>query len=208
MFITFEGIEGCGKSTQSKALRRRLVRRGISAILVKEPGTTAVGRVVRQLLKHRLEITLDPVTEMFLFEVARAQLVSEAILPAMKSKRIVICDRFGESTLAYQGYGRNMDVNTILKLNDVATKGLRPDLIVLMDIDVEAGLKRKGAASVNDRFEREELSFHQRVRNGYLAMSQAEPERWLVIDGSLPPREIGNLIWARTQRMIEYSCFP
>jgi len=208
MFITFEGIEGCGKSTQSKALKRRLVRRGRSAILVKEPGTTAVGRVVRQLLKHRLEITLDPVTEMFLFEVARAQLVSEAILPALQSKRIVICDRFGESTLAYQGYGRSMDVNMILKLNDVATKGLRPDLIVLIDIDAEAGLKRKGAASVNDRFEREELPFHQRVRKGYLAMSQAEPERWLVIDGSLPPRDIGNLIWSRTQRMIEYSCFP
>ena len=208
MFITFEGIEGCGKSTQSKALKRRLVRRGRSAILVKEPGTTAVGRVVRQLLKHRLEITLDPVTEMFLFEVARAQLVSEAILPALQSKRIVICDRFGESTLAYQGYARGMDLNIILNLNDVATKGLRPDLIVLIDIDAEAGLKRKGAASVNDRFEREELPFHQRVRKGYLAMSQAEPERWLVIDGSLPPRDIGNLIWSRTQRMIEYSCFP
>ncbi len=205
LFITFEGIEGCGKSTQSKALKRRLARRGFPVLLVKEPGTTAVGRVARRLLKHRLEVDLDPITEFLLFEVARAQLVAEIIRPALKQGRIVIGDRYGESTLAYQGYGRGVDIATIRSINEVATGGLRPDLIILPDLEVEEGLWRKGAASANDRFERENPSFHLRVREGYLEMAHTDPERWLVVDGGLPEKKIGELIWERVQRVLAES---
>ena len=202
LFITFEGIEGCGKSTQSKALKKRLVRRGFPALLVKEPGTTAVGRVARRLLKHKLEIELDPTTELLLFEVARAQLVAKVIRPALRRNQIVICDRYGESTLAYQGYGRGVNLETIRSLNQVATGGLYPDLIVLPDLDAKEGLQRKGSASINDRFEREEISFHQRVREGYLEMAQTDPQRWLIIDAALPKRKIGELIWERVGGML------
>ena len=202
LFITFEGIEGCGKSTQSKALRRRLSRRGLPVRLVKEPGTTAVGRVVRRLLKHKLEVALSPSTEMLLFEVARAQLAEEIIRPALDKGEIVISDRYGESTLAYQGYGRGVDLEIIRTINKAATGGIQPDLIILPDIDPAQGLKRKGAASVRDRFEREELAFHRRVRQGYLEMAHSEPGRWLVIDGTLPQRSLGELIWKRVQSLI------
>ena len=202
LFITFEGIEGCGKSTQSKSLKRRLVRRGFPVLLVKEPGTTAVGRVARQLLKHKLEIELDPTTELLLFEVARAQLVAEIIRPALQKNQIVICDRYGESTLAYQGYGRGVNLETIQNINQVATAGLSPDIIILPDLDVKEGLQRKGSASINDRFEREEISFHQRVREGYLQMAQNNSERWLLIDATLPKRKIGELIWERIKELL------
>lgn len=202
LFITFEGIEGCGKSTQSKSLKRRLVRRGFPVLLVKEPGTTAVGRVARQLLKHKLEIELDPTTELLLFEVARAQLVAEIIRPALQKNQIVICDRYGESTLAYQGYGRGVNLETIQNINQVATAGLSPDIVILPDLDVKEGLQRKGSASINDRFEREEISFHQRVREGYLQMAQNNSERWLLIDATLPKRKIGELIWERIKELL------
>jgi len=203
LFITFEGIEGCGKSTQSKALKNRFLRRGIPVLLVKEPGSTAVGKVARQLLKHKLEIKLDPTTELFLFEVARAQLVSEVIHPALEKGINVICDRYGDSTLAYQGYGRGIDLDTIRHLNQIATGGLLPDLKILPDLDVIEGLKRKGKASAHDRFEREQTSFHQRVRVGYLEMTKNDPETWIVIDGALPPRTIGNKIWERVQILLD-----
>ena len=202
LFITFEGIEGCGKSTQSKALKNRFRRREIPVLLVKEPGSTAVGRVARQLLKHKLEIELDPITELFLFEVARAQLVSEIIRPALEKGINVICDRYGDSTLAYQGYGRGVDLETIRHLNTIATGGLLPDITILPDLDVEAGLKRKGKASAQDRFEREKVSFHRKVREGYLQMVKAHPDRWLIVDGAATPRAIGNIIWYKVQKLL------
>ncbi len=201
LFITFEGIEGCGKSTQSKALKNRFARREVPVLLVREPGSTAVGQVARRLLKHKLEIELDPMTELLLFEVARAQLVAEVIRPALKENKTVICDRYCESTLAYQGYGRGLDLEIIRQMNQVATGGLQPDLIILPDIDVEEGLRRKGEASVNDRFEREQVSFHQRVRDGYLDMAQADMARWVVIDATLPKKEMGKLIWERVRHL-------
>ncbi|MFO8100870.1 MAG: dTMP kinase [Dehalococcoidia bacterium] len=205
LFITFEGIEGCGKSTQSKALKRRLSRHGFPALLVKEPGTTAVGRVVRRLLKHRLEVDLDISTEVLLFEVARAQLVAEIIRPALGKDEIVICDRYGESTLAYQGYGRGFDLEVIRTINKMATGGIKPDLIFLLDFEPAEGLKRKGEASASDRFEREEISFHRRVREGYLEMAYADPQRWLLIDGALPKRRISELIWEKIQVVLGES---
>lgn len=202
LFITFEGIEGSGKSTQSRALKKRFVRRGIPVLLVKEPGSTAVGKVTRRLLKHKLEIALDATTELFLFEVARAQLVSEIIRPSLEQGINVICDRYGDSTLAYQGYGRGLDLETIRQLNQIATGGLTPDLTILPDLDVEEGLKRKGKSSAQDRFEREKVSFHKKVREGYLEMARVLPEKWLIVDGTMPPRILGNKIWDYIQTLL------
>ncbi len=205
LFILFEGVEGSGKSTQAQTLKRHLVKLGLPVVLVKEPGSTAVGNASRKLLKHRLDIRIDPVTELLLFSAARSQLVAEVIRPALAKDQIVICDRYAESTLAYQGYGRGLDLNTIRTINEISTGGLRPDLIILPDIDVEEGLSRKGTAATNDRFERETISFHHRVRKGYLEMAKKEPDRWFVVDSSQPKRRISKLIWQKVQSYLPLS---
>ncbi len=197
LFITFEGGEGCGKSTQARALARRLLEMGIPAILTHEPGGTPLGNDLRRWLKGEGEI--DPLTELLLFNASRAHLVSQVIRPALDGGSIVICDRFYHSTIAYQGYGRGLDLDLIETLNDIATQGLRPDLIVLLDIAAEEGLKRK---KLRDRFEREEIAFHQRVRQGYLEMAKKDPGRWLVVDGSLPRKEVGRLVWERVGQLL------
>jgi dTMP kinase len=202
LFILFEGIEGSGKSTQARVLNRRLSRLGLPVTLVKEPGGTAVGRVVRKLLKHRLEIELDPLTELFLFAVARAQLVTEVIRPALDQGHIVICDRYTESTVAYQGYGRGLDLKIIRSINNIATGGLRPDIIFLLDLEVEDGLRRKGSGVTRDRFEQEEVAFHRRVRQGYLNMANADPDRWLVIDTNQSKAKTQSLIWQKVEESL------
>jgi len=194
LFITFEGGEGCGKSTQARALYRRLLSMGVPALLTHEPGGTPLGSALRRWLKFQGE--LDPQTELLLFNASRAHLVSRVIRPALEKDSVVICDRFADSTTAYQGYGRELDFALIETANNIGTQGLRPDLTVLLDLPVEQGLARK---RLHDRFEREELAFHQRVRQGYLEMAKKEPERWLVIDASLPKKEIGRLIWQRVE---------
>jgi len=197
LFITFEGGEGSGKSTQARALQRRLLKLGIPALLTHEPGGTPLGNDLRRWLKGEGEI--DPLTELLLFNASRAHLVSEVIRPALDGGSIVICDRFAHSTIAYQGYGRGLDLALIETVNNIATQGLRPDLIVLLDIAAEQGLKRK---NLRDRFEREEIAFHQRVRQGYLEMAKKDPQRWLVIDGSLPRKEVERLIWERVGQLL------
>lgn len=198
LFITFEGGEGSGKSTQAKALYRRLLSLNIPTLLTHEPGGTPLGNNLRRWLKYKEDI--DPRTELLLFNASRAHLVSKVIRPALEQGTVVICDRFAESTIAYQGYGRGFDLNLIEAVNNTATQGLKPDLIVFLDISVDHGLARKGR---RDRFEQEEIAFHQQVRNGYLDMAKKEPERWLVIDGSLPSREIQRLIWERVELLLK-----
>lgn len=200
LFISFEGVEGCGKSTQAEILNRRLSDSNLSVVMVKEPGGTPVGRVVEEVLKQRIDIPVSPVTELLLFAASRAQLVCEVIRPALDRKQIVVCDRHAESTLAYQGYGRGLDLKTIETVNMIATSGLRPDLIVLLDMDVQEGLRRKGSPVARDRFEEEEIPFHLRVRQGYLEMAITEPERWLVIDATSSRDAISELIWERVQQ--------
>jgi len=197
LFITFEGGEGSGKGTQARALARRLLKSGIPALLTHEPGGTPLGNDLRRWLKGEGEI--DPLTELLLFNASRAHLVSQVIRPALDGGSIVICDRFFHSTIAYQGYGRGLDPGLIETVNNIATQGLRPDLIVLLDIDVDQGLGRK---KLRDRFEREEIAFHQRVRQGYLEMAKKDPGRWLVIDGSLPKKEVQRLIWERVEQLL------
>lgn len=197
LFITFEGGEGSGKSTQAGALHRRLSNVGIPAVLTHEPGGTPLGNRLRLWLKGEGEI--DPQTELLLFNASRAHLVAQVIRPALEKGSIVICDRFGQSTMAYQGYGRDLALDLIEAANSIATQGLRPDLIVLLDMPVEQGLARK---RLSDRFEKEELAFHQRVRRGYLEMAKQDPGRWLVIDASLPRKEIEHRIWERVEQLL------
>lgn len=208
LFISFEGVEGSGKSTQARALRRRLSGLGVPVLLVKEPGGTAIGDKVGRLLKHGVEIEIYPLAELLLFNASRAQLVAEVIRPALIRDCIVISDRHTESTLAYQGYGRGLDLATIATINNIATGGLCPDLIVLLDMEAGEGLRRKGRATASDRFEREEIAFHQRVRQGYLERVNADPERWLLLDAAQPRKKIGELIWERVGQCLPQRHFP
>ncbi len=188
LFITFEGGEGSGKSVQAKALFRRLSQLAIPALLTHEPGGTPFGKRLGRWLKWAQDADISPLTELMLFNASRAQLVAEVIQPNLKSGRVVISDRYADSTTAYQGYGRGLDLAMVKATNNAATQGLKPDLTILLDIPVEEGLARKQAKKP-DRFEREALAFHRRVREGYLKLAAAEPRRWLVIDASQSKEE-------------------
>ena len=201
LFVTFEGGEGCGKSTQARALYKRVSKSGIPVTLSREPGGTSFGEVTRRRLKRIEEVKdstlraeISPLTELFLFAASRAQLVAEVIRPSLERGTMVICDRYTDSTMAYQGYGRGLNLHSIQVVNNISTQGLFPDLVILLDIPVEIGLARKRLAR-QDRFEREEIAFHRRVQEGYLEMAAAEPERWLVVDGGLPKSEVEQAIW-------------
>ena len=202
LFISFEGGEGSGKSTQAKAFYQRLSEASIPVVLYHEPGTTSLGSKVRRLLKSPKGTEISPLAELFLMAAARAQLVTELIRPNLDKGTIVVCDRYADSTVAYQGYGRGIDMKVIQVVNNSATQGVLPDLVVLLDIPVEVGLARKKSARP-DRFESEEVSFHQRVRNGYLEMARADSQRWLVIDATLPKEEIRRRIWDRVKRLLQ-----
>lgn len=200
LFITFEGGEGCGKSTQSRLLLKKLEQRNIPVVLTHEPGGTALGNEVRKVLKRRRGSFISPQAELLLFAASRAQLAAELIRPALEEGKVVICDRFTYSTLVYQGYGRGLDFTAIKMVNNMATRNLNPDLIILLDVSPEQGLARK--QSLKDRFELEDLSFHRRVREGYLKTATAEPDRWLVIDASLPKGKIAEIIWNRVSKLL------
>ncbi len=198
VFIVFEGGEGSGKTTQAKALANRLRKLGYRIVLTHEPGGTLLGNKLRRWLKWGRGVTTQ--SELFLFLASRSQLVTRVIRPALERGQIVICDRFDASTLAYQGYGRGMDLTFLNNLNSFVTDGLRPDLIILLDVDAEKGLERKRMRI--DCFEREEFPFHYRVREGYLQMAASDPARWLVVDGSLPPEKVSEIIWERVSQLI------
>jgi len=200
LFITFEGGEGCGKSTQSRLLLKKLEQRNIPVVLTHEPGGTALGNELRKALKRQRNFSISPQAELFLIAASRAQLVTEVIRPALEEGKVVLCDRFIHSTLVYQGYGRRLDLTALEIVNNMATGNLDPDFIILLDILPEQGLTRK--RSSRDRFESEDLSFHLRVREGYVKMAAAEPDRWLVIDASLPKGKIAEIIWNRVSRLL------
>jgi dTMP kinase len=201
LFITFEGGEGCGKSSQSKILLNRLTKLAIPALLVHEPGKTTLGDKITRLLKWSRNISISPLSELLLFNASRAQLIEEVIRPALEKDTVVICDRFADSTIAYQGYGRGLDLDTVTNVNKIATQGLLPYLTILLDLPVETGLARKQDKQA-DRFQVEKLSFHRRVREGYLKLAKAEPERWLVIDGTQTKAVIADIIWQRVSKLL------
>jgi dTMP kinase len=190
-FITFEGGEGSGKTTQIKLAADWLKERGISALSTAEPGGTPLGRKIREVLLNRGSWTIGAEAELLLFAAARAQHVRETILPALEERQWVLCDRFADATLAYQGFGRGLDTAFIRSLNDFSACSLKPDLTLLFDLPVETGLARakKRTAGVRpeaaeDRFEQEDLAFHGRIRQGYLTLAAAEPDRFRIIDGA------------------------
>ncbi len=201
LFVTFEGSEGCGKSTQARILWQKLSDSGIPAELTYEPGGTPLGERFRRILKKGTGESLTPLSELLLFVVCRAELVDKVIMPGLKQGKVVICDRFADSTVAYQGYGRGLDMGVIDYMNQLATGGLKPDLTVLLDLPVVEGLGRK-SDSMSDRFETEGIDFHERVRRGYLELAAREPGRWLVIDASLPKGEISGMIWERVADLL------
>lgn len=198
LFIVFEGGEGSGKSTQAKALRNQLRKLNFPVVLTHEPGGTLLGNKLRRWLKWGRGVTLQ--SELLLFLACRSQVVARVIRPALEKGHIVICDRFDASTYAYQGFGRGIDLDFIENLNSFVTDGLQPDLIVLLDLEAEKGMERKRMRL--DCFEREEFAFHRKVRAGYLQLAAADPERWLVIDASLPEEKVREIIWERVKQLI------
>lgn len=200
-FITFEGGDGSGKTTQLKVLENHLTARGKSCISTREPGGTSLGKLIRRVL---LEVGRQPITsptELFLYLADRAQHIDEVIIPALEQGKIVLCDRHTDSTLAYQGYGRRIDLGLLRSLNDIASRGIQPDLTLLFDCPVEIGLSRTAqrqslAASGRneDRFEREKIEFHERVRAGFLELARAEPLRFRIINAVRSVEEIAEEI--------------
>ena len=201
LFIAFEGGEGCGKSVQVKALYRRLSQLAIPVALTHEPGVTSLGKKVARWLKWGQDMNISPVTELLLFNVSRAQLVTEVIRPNLESGKIVISDRYADSTTAYQSYGRGLDLAMVKAVNNAAIQGLNPNLTVLLDISAEAGLTRKRGKK-QDRFEQEDVTFHQRVREGYLKLAADDPERWLVVDASQPKAKVEQIIWQKVSELL------
>lgn len=200
LFITFEGGEGSGKTLQARALYRRLSQLAIPALLTHEPGGTSLGRKLARWLKWSEDTGISPLTELLMFNASRAQLVKEVIQLNLKGGKVVICDRYADSTIAYQGYGRGLDLETIKTINNIATS-VKPNLTVLLDIPVEQGFARKESKR-HDRFEQENIAFHQRVRQGYLKMAADEPERWLVVDASQAKERIKEIIWQRVRQLL------
>lgn len=200
-FITLEGPEGSGKSTQAKTLIRRLAGCGIEAVYAREPGGTAIGEAIRNILQHNQagEAPCER-AELLLFEASRNQLVEKVIRPHLKKGIWVICDRFMDSTTAYQGYGRNLPVEEIQAINRFSVNGVSPDLTLLLDLDVATGFKRiaqryLALGESADRFEQEDRSFHERVREGYLKLAKEDPKRFYIINAAKKPDAVAVAIW-------------
>lgn len=197
-FITFEGPEGGGKSTQIRLLAERLTAQGIAVRITREPGGTHIGESIRHLLQHdeRPDAEMCFRTEVLLFCASRAQIVAEVIRPALERGEWVLCDRFTDSTLAYQGYGRGLPLELLRTLNSFATDGLTPDLTILLDISTDEGFRRIAArAATQDRIERAARAFHERLREGYLEMALGEPERFCRVTTERPVAETADDVW-------------
>lgn len=209
LFLSIEGGDGAGKSTQAALLMTRLKAAGVDATLVHEPGGTAFGEEVRRLVKGA--VSRSPMSELFLFEAARAELVQDVIRPALDAGRVVVTDRYADSSVAYQGYGRGLDLADVRALNHAATGGLVPDATILLDIAPERALARvdgsDGSAGRTDdpeqaRFEQEPIEFHRRVAEGFRALASEEPERWFVVDASARPDGVAGKVWAIVSNLL------
>lgn len=207
-FITFEGPDGSGKSTQFKLLAAYLREQGYDVLATREPGGTAIGEQIRQVLHSLDNKEMHPRAEILLYCASRAQLVHQVIRPHLDKGGVVLCDRYADSTLAYQGYGRGLNLYVLRIILGFATGGLKPDLTIYLDIDCEEGLRRRrtGGGEWN-RMDEQTLEFHRRVRQGYLALTQMEPHRWVVIDGArsvdLVAADIRTIVEVKLKWMVE-----
>lgn len=190
MFITFEGPDGSGKSSQVASVAEYLNKQGFNVLVTREPGGTAIGDQIRAILSDLGNKEMHPRAETLLFLAARAQIVEQVILPALAEGRVVLCDRYADSTLAYQGYGHQHDLQQIQALLDFATGGLKPDLTLLLDVDIEVGLQRRATDGQWNRLDAYNLEFHRRVRLGYHQLVQADLRRWVVVDASQPADQV------------------
>jgi len=207
-FITLEGPEGSGKSTQARLLAERLHESGCEVVTTREPGGTATGEAIRGILQHdTAREPVDPSCEVLLFAASRAQLVNRVILPAVDRGAVVVCDRFADSTVCYQGYGRGFDVEKMIEINAFAIGPAVPDVTLLIDIDTEKGFARvaernKATGAGHDRFEREEMAFHKRIRDGYLELAARWPERFRIIDGDRAPDAVAVDVWETVRPLL------
>jgi len=195
-FITFEGPEGSGKSTQIRLLTERLSGRGLNVLSLREPGGTAIGDQIRDVLHDMKNQEMDPRTELLLYSASRAQIVAQVIKPHLAAGGIVLCDRYADSTMAYQGYGHGLDLTTLQLITEFATAGLKPDLTIYLDIDPERGLARRNASGEEwNRMDALHLDFHRQVRSGYERLIAAEPERWVTINADQPVELVQQTIY-------------
>lgn len=209
MFITFEGIEGCGKTTQIRRLAKRLISHQVPVVLTLEPGGTKTGEKIRGILLDSKNRNLSPLSELMLYAADRAQHVAQVIKPALDQGKWVLCDRFTDATVAYQGTARGLDMRLIRTLNARITQGLKPDVTFLLDCPVELGLARAihrnetGKTKGEDRFEREKKTFHRMVREGYLRLSRKEPQRIVVIRTDVSKGEVAENIFSRMEPFVK-----
>ncbi len=187
MFITFEGPEGSGKTTQIPQIQNFLLEAGYLVFSTREPGGTSIGNQIREVLLANKNTEMHPRSEILLFQASRAQLVEQEIKPRLAQGEIVLCDRYADSTIAYQGYGHGVDLEQLRSIVNFATSGLKPDLTLLFDLDVKVGLARRQKDGDVNRLDAFELEFHQRVRNGYHALAATEPDRWVIVNANQPP---------------------
>lgn len=202
LFLTLEGPEGAGKSSQLGPLCAWLESQGREVVCTRNPGGSAIGKQIRQVLLDPANAGLVPTAELMLYAADRAQHVAEVVRPALEAGKVVVCDRFADSTLAYQGYGRGLDAELIRALNAMATGGLTPDLTLLLDLEPEIGLSRIAATRASDRLEQAGLAFHRRLREGYLALAAAEPERIVVVNANQPPEAVQHTLREAVQRIL------
>ncbi|HET8986411.1 MAG TPA: dTMP kinase [Trueperaceae bacterium] len=203
VFIVLEGPEGAGKSTQIRVLASRLAALGRHTVLTREPGGTRAGDAIRHVLLDPGQ-RIEPLAEFLLYSASRAQLVEEVIAPALYSGQDVISDRFTGASVAYQGYGRGLDLDLIYSVNTRVTHGLTPDLTVLLDIDPAVGLGRAAARSSHDRLEAESLEFHERVRSGFVAQANTHAS-WLLVDGGVDEAEVAEIVWGAVEPLLTKS---
>jgi len=206
-FVTFEGLDGSGKTTQMRLLGERLRAEGRDFFVTVEPGGTAVGQQIRRILLDPANQDLRPATELLLYFASRAQNVEQCILPALRAGKVVLCDRFTDSTLAYQGYARGLGSEDVLALDRIACQGLTPDLTLLIDIDVETATARTQSRNANvpageTRLDEESLDFHRKVRDAYAAIARQNAHRFRVIDGRGAPEEVFAKVWEAVRHYV------
>ena len=197
LFITLEGPDGSGKTTQARLLAKWLTAQGYSLLTTREPGGTRIGEAIREVVHDCALTEMAPQAEILLYSASRAQLVAEVIRPALAAGKIVLCDRYFDSTYAYQGYGRRLPLEALRAITDFAVQGLIPDLTLYLDVSPEIGLQRRTRSGGEmNRLDREALAFHERVRVGYLELAAAEPSRWHIIDAQCPPEDVQQILRA------------
>lgn len=203
IFVTFEGIDGSGKSTQANSLLRRVQENGFNAVLFREPGGTRISEQIRQILLNTKHTEMVPITEVLLYSAARAQLTEEMVIPGLHENDIVICDRYYDSTTAYQGYGRGINMEFINALTDEAANRIKPDLTFLVDVSVDLAEKRSSTIGKQDRIELESIEFKKKVIEGFREIAENNPNRIVILDGSKDIEQLTDIAWNKIHSLLE-----